>query len=119
MRENRAILDQLERHNSFHQVRVVRVRKVYNEGGKDSESFVGIVGVESNNLSRRSTGFVEFHHTVCLINCGESLRPLLTIVVGGLEADSDSECHDVKVLVVKNWGSFSPPLNDAQGSIIT
>lgn len=74
---------------------------------------------ESNNLSRRSAGTIEIYHAVCLINCGESLCPPFTIVVGRLVANGDTDCHDVKVLVVKNRGEFYPPLSVNQGSMIT
>jgi hypothetical protein len=41
----------------------------------------------------RTTGAVEVYHAVCLLLSGEPLRPPLTSVVGGLEANF--EAHGV------------------------
>ncbi len=71
---------------------------------------------ESNNLSRRTTGTIEIYHAVCLINCGESLRSPLTLIVGSLVTDGDTDCHDLVGLNVKNWGEFHPPLLLPSGS---
>jgi len=63
-------------------------------------------GLESYNLSRRSAGAIEINHTVCLINSGKCLLSPLTRIVGSLVANSDADCHDVKV---KNGRGIAPP----------
>jgi hypothetical protein len=83
---------------------------------KSERMFSFLTLTESNNLSRRTTGTIEIYHTLCLINCGESLLPPFTRIVGSLVANGDTECHDLVGLKVKNWGEFHPPLLLTSGS---
>jgi len=66
--------------------------------------------IESNNLSRRSAGFVECYHADCLIHCCKRLRPPLTLIVGSLETDGDTECHDSGFEGEELGGEFHPPV---------